>query len=147
MPEDETFKVTDRRRRDDADETPSAPAPPIPPAPSPRAATAGSVSPGPAAPPATGPDLQSLFIMLASSALVNLGEAADPDTGERVLDLGQAKEAIDLLSLLRLKTEGNRTEQESHLLEEILYDLQLRFVEVAKGQVAKGQAAKGTAGS
>jgi len=76
---------------------------------------------------------QGLFIMLASSALVNLGEAADPETGERVLDLEQAKDAIDLLSLLRVKTEGNRTEQESHLLEEMLYDLQLRFVRAAKG--------------
>jgi hypothetical protein len=78
--------------------------------------------------------------MLASSALVNLGEATDPDTGERILDLGQAKEVIDLLSLLRLKTEGNRTEPETHLLEEILYDLQLRFVQVAKGQAAEGSA-------
>ena len=152
MPEDETFKVTDRRRRDDADGTPSEPAPPTPAATPPRAATAGPVSPGPAAPPSTGPDLQGLFIMFASSALLNLGEAADPETGERVLDLAQAREAIDLLSLLRLKTEGNRTEQESHLLEEILYDLQLRFVQAAKGQAAKeqaakGQAAKGQAGS
>ena len=71
--------------------------------------------------------------MLASSALVNLGEAANPETGERVLDLEQAKEAIDLLSLLRAKTEGNRTDQESHLLEEMLYDLHLRFVRAAKG--------------
>jgi hypothetical protein len=70
--------------------------------------------------------------MLASSALVNLGEAADPTTGERVLDLEQAKEAIDLLALLRIKTNGNRTEQESHLLEEMLYDLQLRFVNAAR---------------
>lgn len=140
MPEDGTFKVTDRRRRDDADETPPAPAPPTPAMPPPRAATAGSASPGSAAPPPTGPDLQGLFIMLASSALVNLGEATDPDTGERILDLGQAKEAIDLLSLLRLKTEGNRTEPETHLLEEILYDLQLRFVQVVKGQAAKGSA-------
>src|SRR5215813_3804370 len=106
MAEEETFKVTDRRRRDESGEAPVA------------------------------PDLQGLFIMLASSALMNLGEAADPETGERVLDLGQAKEAIDLLGLLRLKTEGNRTEQESHLLEEMLYDLQLRFVRAAKGQRA-----------
>jgi hypothetical protein len=68
--------------------------------------------------------------MLASSALVNLGEAADPATGERVLDLEQAKEAIDLLALLRIKTNG--TDQESHLLEEMLYDLQLRFVNAAR---------------
>ena len=133
MAEDETFKVTDRRRRDDIDEAPAAPAPPDPAAPAPRTTPAGSASPGPAAPPQAGPDLQGLFIMLASSALVNLGEAADPETGERVLDLEQAREDIDLLSLLRVKTEGNRTEQESHLLEEMLYDLQLRFVRAAKG--------------
>ena len=133
MAEDETFKVTDRRRRDDIDEAPAAPAAPDLAAPAPRTAPAGSAYPGPAAPSQGGPDLQGLFIMLASSALVNLGEAADPETGERVLDLEQAREAIDLLSLLRVKTEGNRTEQESHLLEEMLYDLQLRFVRAAKG--------------
>ena len=133
MAEDETFKVTDRRRRDETDESPTVPGPPDPAAPAPRAAAAGSASQGPAPAPQGGPDLQGLFIMLASSALVNLGEAADPETGERVLDLDQAKDAIDLLSLLRVKTEGNRTDQESHLLEEMLYDLQLRFVRAAKG--------------
>ena len=130
MAEDEAFKVTDRRRRDEVNEAPSAPAP-APPVP--RAATEPAAPRAPAAGPQGGSDLQGLFIMLASSALVNLGEAADPETGERILDLGQAKEAIDLLSLLRAKTEGNRTEQEGHLLEEMLYDLQLRFVRAAKG--------------
>src|ERR1700694_5986917 len=133
MAEEEEFKVTDRRRRDETDETPTAETRPDPAAPTPRVVPEGSASQGPAPAPQGGPDLQGLFIMLASSALVNLGEAADPETGERVLDLEQAKEAIDLLSLLRVKTEGNRTDQESHLLEEILYDLQLRFVSAAKG--------------
>ena len=67
----------------------------------------------------------------------NLGEAADPASGERVLDLEQAKEAIDLLALLRVKTNGNRTDQESHLLEEILYDLQLRFVSAARSATGR----------
>ena len=134
MAEEETFKVTDRRRRDESEETPAAAAPTVLPGPAPGAPSAGPASPGPSASPPAGPDLQGLFVMLATSALMNLGEAADPETGERVLDLGQAKEAIDLLSLLRLKTEGNRTDQESHLLEEILYDLQLRFVRAAKAQ-------------
>jgi uncharacterized protein DUF1844 len=133
MAEDEVFKVTDRRRRADIDEAPAASAPPEPAGPAPRTAPEGPASQGPAIPPQGGPNLQGLFIMLASSALVNLGEAADPETGERVLDLEQAREAIDLLSLLRVKTEGNRTEQESHLLEEMLYDLQLRYVRAAKG--------------
>ena len=138
MAEDETFKVRDRRRRDDADDAPSG-SPPPEPAPlvdaassSPPAEAPGPRIVGPSASAPEAPDLRGLFIMLASSALVNLGEAADPASGERVLDLEQAKEAIDLLALLRVKTNGNRTDQESHLLEEMLYDLQLRFVSAAR---------------
>lgn len=138
MADEETFKVRDRRRRDDADDDTPASAPPEPPranepvAPPSRAEDPSPRLVGPSAPPQEGPDLRGLFIMLANSALVNLGEAADPATGERALDLEQAKEAIDLLALLRIKTNGNRTEQESHLLEEMLYDLQLRFVNAAR---------------
>src|SRR5882724_12030985 len=143
MTDDETFKVRDRRRRDDTDDdTPASPPPESARAESARAgepvappSRAEAPSPrlvGPSGAPPEGPDLRGLFIMLASSALMNLGEAADPATGERVLDLEQAKEAIDLLALLRIKTNGNRTDQESHLLEEMLYDLQLRFVNAAR---------------
>jgi len=134
MADEQPFRVTDRRRRDDstpevpAPSAPPEPAPPIQPPPGPSPA-----SPPPADAPAGGPDLQGLFMMLASSALVNLGEAADPATGERVMDLEQARDAVDLLVMLRTKTEGNRTPKESHLLEEILYDLQVRFVRAAKG--------------
>lgn len=130
MVEDEAFKVTDRRHRDEPAEKPPAPAqaPPAPAGPTEAAAPSARTAPSHG-----GPDLQGLFIMLASSALVNLGEAADPETDKRRLDLDQAKEAIDLLLLLRSKTEGNRTAQESHLLDEMLYDLQLRFVRASKG--------------
>jgi len=144
MAEDETFKVRDRRRRDDAvDDSVSSPSPPEPVPPgeaassSPRTEAPSPKVVEPSAPPPEGPDLRGLFIMLASSALVNLGEAADPATGERVLDLEQAKEAIDLLALLRVKTSGNRTDQESHLLEEMLYDLQLRFVSAARSATGR----------
>jgi hypothetical protein len=73
-------------------------------------------------------DLSGLFVMLASSALVNLGEAADPASGEQHVDLEQAREVIDILAVLRDKTRGNLTGEESQLLEDILYDLQMRFV-------------------
>src|SRR5215510_16608435 len=86
MAEDETFKVRDRRRRDDADdEAPPAPSPEpprgaVPPSP-PRVETPGPRVAGPSAGvPSEGPDLRGLFVMLASSALVNQGEAADPYT-------------------------------------------------------------------
>jgi len=70
--------------------------------------------------------------MLAHSALVHLGETPDPETGGGSADLAQAKFSIDLLRLLKTKTEGNRTPEETNLLEGILYDLQLRFVEAAR---------------
>jgi hypothetical protein len=78
-------------------------------------------------------DLSALFAMFASSALVSLGAMPDPETGAPRLDLGQAQAAIDVLLMLREKTRGNRTEQESLLLEETLYDLQMRFVRAARG--------------
>ena len=142
MADEETFKVRDRRRRDD-DDVPASPPPretvrpPEPAASSPRPEPGGPRIVGAPPSPQEGPDLRGLFIMLASSALVNLGEAADPATGERVLDLEQAKEAIDLLGLLRIKTNGNRTDQETHLLEEMLYDLQLRFVNAARSATGR----------
>jgi hypothetical protein len=138
MAEEESFKVTDRRGR--AREVSSAEPDAAATAesrPAPAGAASTGTGPGPrpgpstAAPPG-GPNLQGLFVMFASSALINLGEAADPVTGERRVDLEQAREAIDVLLLLRDKTSGNRSEQESRLLEEILYDLQMRFVRVAE---------------
>lgn len=103
--EEEGFKVTDRRQRGED------PAPPR--------------GPG-------GPDLSSVFIMFAGWALIGLGEAPDPATRERRVDLPQARDAIETLRLLREKTAGNRTESESGLLEELLYDVQMRYVRVAK---------------
>jgi hypothetical protein len=119
-PED-VFKVTDRRRRLDDDDTPR-PAP---------AAEPPQVSPVDLS-HAGERSLAGLFMMLASSAVVALGEAPDPLTGQRQVDLAQAADAIDLLILLREKTEGNRSPEENRILEEVLYDLQLRYVHATK---------------
>jgi hypothetical protein len=130
MAEEESFKITDRRHRDAAADPASSPRDePVPPPP-----RAPSASPPATDRDTTGPELANLFVMFASSALIALGEAPDPTSGERTVDLDQAREAVDILLLLREKTEGNRTEQESQLLEEILYDLQMRFVQAAQGE-------------
>ena len=84
-------------------------------------------------------DLTALFLMLASSALVHLGAAPDPMTGAARRNLEQARFTIDLLHLLRDKTEGHRTAEESQLLEEILYNLQIQFVEAAGGASQSGE--------
>ena len=120
-PED-VFKVTDRRRRLDDDDAPR---------PAPAAAEPPQSSPVDLS-PAGERSLAGLFMMLASSAVVALGEAPDPLTGQRQVDLAQAADAIDLLILLREKTEGNRSPEENRILEEVLYDLQLRYVHATK---------------
>lgn len=141
MPEEETFKVTDRRGRSKESESPGTSAVGSEPAPeSPRSPTgdAPSSRPSRSRPAGAAPaDLQHLFVMFASSALIHLGEAPDPMTGTTALDLPHAQEAIDMLILLRDKTAGNRTDQESRLLEDILYDLQMRFVRVSREQTAR----------
>jgi len=120
-----TFKVTDRRRRGD-DEPPRTA--------SPRTEPAAPSRTPPPAPPSGDParNLVGLFMMLGSSVLMALGET-DPTTGQRgQRDLPMAAEVIDLLGLLREKTEGRRSAEETQVLDELLYDLQLRYVSVTK---------------
>ena len=71
-------------------------------------------------------------MMLASEALIALGDAPDPATGQRQRELSHASSVIDLLTLLREKTEGHRSPQETRALEDLIYDLQMRYVEATK---------------
>ena len=135
--EEESFKVTDRRGRPrDFTESPvlapaQAPVPPPPPR-DPAPSSTARAGADQARQPAGESDLSGLFIMFASSGLIGLGAAPDPMTGQPRLDFEQAQEAIETLLLLRTKTEGNRSEEESRLLEDILYDLQMRFVQATR---------------
>jgi hypothetical protein len=61
-----------------------------------------------------------------------MGAAPDPVSGQIRRDLEQATEVIDLLILLREKTEGNRTSEETRILDQLVYDLQLRYVSARK---------------
>ena len=135
MSDEETFKVTDRRGR--GDRAPSS-------APSPSSsATQPGLDPidrtgsGPVA--SASSELSALFMVFASSVLVNLGVVPEPGTDQHHIDLGQAQASIDVLLMLRDKTRGNRTDQESHLLDDILYDLQMRFVRAAGGRSPAGE--------
>jgi len=75
----------------------------------------------------------STFVLsLSTQALVLLGEAPDP-TGKGVQpDLEAARQLIDILGILQAKTKGNLDSTESHLLDNVLYDLRMRFVERAR---------------
>lgn len=71
----------------------------------------------------------SFVVSLASSAMVNLGEIPDPVTNKAAESLPIARQTIDLLGILEEKTKGNLDEEEARLLESVLYDLRLRFVQ------------------
>ncbi len=74
----------------------------------------------------------SLIFSLSSSALFHFGEIPDPTTGEKKQDLPLAKHAIDTISMLQEKTQGNLTEEEQKFLDSVLTDLKWRFVKAAK---------------
>ena len=86
-----------------------------------------------APPTATGTDasidffafLQSLYV----SALMALGEVENPETRRLETNLQLARQNIDILALLKDKTQGNLTDEESSFLTQIVTQLQLAFVE------------------
>ncbi len=75
-------------------------------------------------------DFSTFILSLSTSALYQLGLAPDPETGEtaepnRLI----ARQTIDTLEMLREKTRGNLEPDEAKLVESLLYELRMRFVE------------------
>jgi len=76
----------------------------------------------------------AFVISLASSAAIHFGDLPDPVSGERgELNLDGAAQMIEILALLEQKTKGNLTAEERQVLESVLYELRLRFVEASGG--------------
>jgi hypothetical protein len=132
-PVEPTIKVTDRRHftpdgqiRDEsasgAEEAETKPAPPVEPSASPRRERLQEAAADPA-------------IAFASFILSLGAQAASLLDGEEK-DLDGARHMIGILEMLKDKTEGRRTEDESRILDGILYDLRLGFVSTAKGSVS-----------
>ena len=70
----------------------------------------------------------SFIFSLSTTAMYHFGDFPDPGTKEVRQNLPAAKQTIDILSILKAKTEGNLDEDEKQLLEGILYELRMRFV-------------------
>ena len=77
-------------------------------------------------------NFNSLIFSLSSSALLHLGEIADPQSGEKRKDIALAKHTIDTIAMLQEKTQGNLTEEEEKFLDSILTDLRWRYVKAAE---------------
>ncbi len=75
-------------------------------------------------------DFATFALSLSTSALYHLGLVEDPQTGQRAEpNLAMASQTIDTLEMLQEKTRGNLDDQEAQLLESLLYELRMRFVE------------------
>ena len=77
----------------------------------------------------------SLFVLsLSASAEINLGQLAVPGTDKPApVNLVEAAHLIEVIAMLKEKTMGNLAESEERLIEAVLFDLRMRYVEAAGG--------------
>ncbi len=73
-------------------------------------------------------NFSTLILSVASSAAMGMGMTPDPKTGEAHVDKKIAQFNIDLLEILKNKTENNRTEEEDKLINQLISDLKMKFV-------------------
>ncbi|MEE8111005.1 MAG: DUF1844 domain-containing protein [bacterium] len=137
--EKKAFTVTDRRFSKRDPEEPRT-EPERPPEPEPSQAAREEPQKGPAASPQA--DFAGFILSLANTALINMGVAPDPMGGQPEVHLDGAEQMIDILGILQEKTQGNLTKEEEGLLDQILSELRMRYVEVARS--GGGQAPGGT---
>ena len=153
--QDESFKVVDRRlftaegefRKDVAEQQDREHEAHPPAQPNATPAAGNTSKPAPAAPPAPvaadapkrAPAFENLVRSLGQNAAMLLGGYADPRTGQPMLDLEGAREMIDMLDVLREKTRGNLAPEEDSLLLDVLGNLKLAFMEMAKAAAKQQQ--------
>lgn len=77
-------------------------------------------------------DFSTFILSLASSAFYHLGEMSDPNTGEKKVDLSAVKQTIDILLILKGKTQGNLDDAENNLLDQLVYELQMKYIAAQK---------------
>jgi Domain of unknown function (DUF1844) len=139
------FKVQDRRRfsaegevKPGAEEAKPEPAPspsgPRPGVEAPAAVKAGEGAGAGGEDAGADPELNfaTFIVGLSTEALAALGEMPHPATGQHGRDLRAARQLIDILGILRDKTRGNLDRDEESLFEAILYDLRMKYVELAR---------------
>ena len=74
----------------------------------------------------------SLVLSLSQAAMQHMGKVVNPLTGKIDRNLEQAKVTVDMLEMLKEKTEGNVVKEEEKLISETLATLQLNYVDEAK---------------
>jgi len=76
-------------------------------------------------------NFMSFLFSLSTSALIQLGVIEDPISQQMAKDFPLAKQTIDLIGMLKEKTKGNLSPDEDKMMENILYDLRMRYLKAA----------------
>src|SRR5256885_12790581 len=77
-------------------------------------------------------NFSTFVISLSTQALMHLGEIANPISEKVEIDVPVAKQMIDILAMLKDKSRGNLNASEDRLMEDILFDLRMKYVEAVK---------------
>jgi len=77
-------------------------------------------------------NFSTFVISLSTQALMHLGEIANPISGQIDPDVQAAKQMIDMLGMIKEKTSGNLNVNEDLLMQDILFDLRMKYVEAVK---------------
>lgn len=128
-----TFKVTDKRKFTTEGEARAESSETIGDVTAPQAkvsANQRTAPEDPTPPEAFQMTFETLVMSLSSTAMVQLGLIPDPATNQPEQNLQAARQTIDILEILQQKTKGNLDESESKLLDNILYELRMTFLEV-----------------
>ncbi|MBI4834302.1 MAG: DUF1844 domain-containing protein [Planctomycetes bacterium] len=94
--------------------------------------SASKEPPGEEAEGPEGPSFIHFISTLATQALMALGQVPHPATGQKEMNLPEAKYLIDTIQILEAKTKGNLTPEEAQAMKEVLYNLQMAFVAISK---------------
>ena len=84
--------------------------------------------PGQEAPPKPSIDFPSYILSYYTQGLVLLGEVPNPYTNKKEEDVEAVRHTIEILSMLEEKTKGNLSNEEQKLLENVLYELRMKFM-------------------
>jgi len=82
---------------------------------------------------------QHLIAMFQTLAFQQMGKLINPITNKLERDLQQARITIDMLQMLKEKTKGNLTESEEKLLDGVIFELQMNYVDEVERQKAESQ--------
>lgn len=76
--------------------------------------------------------------MFQMAAMQAMGKLVNPVSNEVERDLEQARGSIEVLEMLQRRTEGNRSDEETKILEKVLFELRMNFVDESRRQDVEG---------